>query len=42
MEDFGIRRFKFKVRFDKKKEIISKILDKEKNDIEWLEIEEVK
>lgn len=41
LEDFGIRRFKFKVSFDKKKEIISKILDKEKNDIEWLEIEEV-
>ena len=41
LDDFGIRRFKFKVSFDKKKEIISKILGKEKNDIEWLEIEEV-
>ena len=41
LEDFGISKFKFKVSYDEKKKIINKILDKEKNNIEWLEIEEV-
>ena len=41
LESMGIGRFKFKVNFDKKKKIIERILDKEKDDIEWLEIEEV-
>ena len=41
LEDFGISKFKFKVSYDEKKKIRNKILEKEKNNIEWLEIEEV-
>lgn len=40
LKDLGITRFKFKVNFSKKEEIVSKILEKEKNDLEWMEIEE--
>lgn len=41
LEELGISRFQFKVSFDDKERIVSEILKKEKNDIEWLEIEEV-
>lgn len=41
LKNMGISKFKFKVSFDEKEKIIKKILVKEKNDIEWLEIEEV-
>ena len=41
LKQFGISKFKFKVSYDEKEQIINKILKKEKNDIEWLEIEEV-
>lgn len=41
LKSMGISKFKFKVSFDEKEKIIKEILLKEKNDIEWLEIEEV-
>ncbi len=41
LEELGISKFKFKVSFDEKEKIVKEILNKEKNDIEWLEIEEV-
>ena len=41
LDEFGISKYKFKVDFFKKEDIVMKILEKEKNDIEWLEIEEV-
>ncbi len=41
LEELGISRFHFKVGFREKEEIVDKILKKETNDIEWLEIEEV-
>lgn len=41
LKEFGISKFKFKVSFDEKEKIVKEILNKEKNDIEWLEIEEV-
>lgn len=41
LEKFGIGKFKFKVSFSKKEKIVKEILNKEKEDIEWLEIEEI-
>lgn len=41
LEKYGISKFKFKVSFKKKENIIQKILENEKDDIEWLEIKNV-
>lgn len=41
LKELGISRFKFKVSFEEKEAIVSKILKQEKKDLEWLEIEEV-
>ena len=41
LEEYGIKKFRFKVSFREKEEIVSKILSDEKEDLEWLEIEEV-
>ena len=41
LESLGISKYKFKVSFEEKEKIVSEILKKEKNDIEWLEIEEI-
>ncbi len=41
LEDLGISKFKFKVSYDEKEKIVEKILKKETERIEWLEIEEV-
>ncbi len=41
LESYGIKKFNFKVSFDKKEQIKEAILKKEVNDLEWLEIEEV-
>ena len=41
LEELGISKFKFKVSFLEKEKIVNEILKREKNDIEWLEIEEV-
>lgn len=41
LEEFGIEKFHFKVSYEKKEEIVEKILEKETERIEWLEIEEV-
>ena len=41
LKNLGISKFNFKVNFNEKEKIIKEILVKEKNDIEWLEIEEV-
>lgn len=41
MKEFGISKYKFKVSYSKKEEIRNKILEKEKDKIEWLEIDSV-
>ena len=41
LADLGIRKFNFKVSYQKKEEIVKEILKRETNDIEWLEIEDV-
>jgi len=41
LKQFGIERFHFKVSYEEKEEIVEKILEKETEKIEWLEIEEV-
>lgn len=41
LEEAGIRRFRFKVSYQRKEEIIERLLKKETDDLEWLEIEEV-
>ena len=41
LNKYGIKKYRFKKSFKTKEIIIDKILDKETNDIEWLEIEEV-
>ena len=41
LESYGIKKFNFKVSFEKKEQIKEAILKKEVNDLEWLEIEEV-
>lgn len=40
LEEYGIKPYRFKVSFDKKEEITEKILEKEKEKLEWMEIEE--
>lgn len=41
LEDYGIRPYRFKVSFAKKEKIVEQILEKEKDHLEWIEIEEV-
>lgn len=41
LKENGISKYQFKVSFAEKEKIVDKILKKETNDIEWLEIEEV-
>ena len=41
LETFGIERFHFKVSYQEKEKIRAKILEKEKDMLEWLEIEEI-
>ena len=41
LKKFGIEKFNFKVSYEEKEEIVQKILKKETEKIEWLEIEEV-
>lgn len=41
LKKYGIDRLRFKVSFNEKEKIIEDILKLEKNDLEWLEIEEV-
>lgn len=41
LEKYGIKKFQFKVSFEEKEQIKKKILEKEKDNLEWLEIEEV-
>ncbi len=38
---YGIEKYHFKVNYNKKEEIINKILEKERDRIEWLEIENI-
>ena len=40
LKELGISKYKFKVSYDEKEKIESKILDKEKDLLEWIEIEE--
>ena len=41
LREFGIEKFHFKVSYQEKEKIIEKILEKETERIEWLEIEEI-
>lgn len=41
LSEFGIEKYHFKVDYDKKEEIRNKILEKERDRIEWLEIESI-
>ncbi len=41
LEEYGIKPYHFKVSFSKKEQIAEKILEKEKDRLEWMEIEEV-
>lgn len=41
LESYGIRPYRFKVSFAKKEKIAENILEKEKDHLEWMEIEEV-
>ena len=41
LKQFGIEKFHFKVSYDEKEKIVEKILKKETERIEWLEIEEI-
>lgn len=41
LKEFGLEKYHFKINYQKKEEIRNKILEKEKDIIEWLEIEEV-
>lgn len=38
---YGVKKYKHKLSFKKREEVIKKILEKEKDNLEWLEIEEV-
>lgn len=40
LEEFGISRFHFKVGFSDKEKIVNEILEKERDNLEWLSIEE--
>lgn len=41
LKKYGIKKYNFKVSYAKKEKIVNKILSDEKNDIEWLEIENI-
>ena len=41
LKEFGISKYRFRVSYDKKEEIRNKILEKEKDKIEWLEIDRI-
>ena len=41
LEEFGISKYHFKVSYDKKEKIINKILHKETDRLEWLEIDSI-
>ena len=41
LKSFGISKFKFKVSYEEKEAIVQKILEEEKDDIEWLEIKNI-
>ncbi len=41
LEEFGIQKYRFKVSYQKKEKIRDQILEKEKDVLEWLEIEEI-
>lgn len=41
LKELGIEKFHFKVNYERKEEIVEKILEKETERIEWLEIEEI-
>lgn len=41
LEEYGIKPYRFKVSFDKKEKIVEEILEKERDYLEWIEIEEV-
>ena len=41
LASLGIRKFNFKVSYQRKEQIVKEILKRETNDIEWLEIEDV-
>lgn len=41
LKEFGISKYKFRVSYAKKEEIRNKILEKEKDKIEWLEIDRI-
>ena len=41
LKEYGIEKFHFKVSYQEKEEIVEKILEKETDKLEWLEIEEV-
>lgn len=41
LEELGIKKYHFKVSYKKKEEIIKKILEKEKDRIEWIEIDNI-
>ena len=41
LASYGIKKYNFKVSFSEKEKIVNNILERQKNDIEWLEIEEV-
>ena len=40
LEEFGLKKYNFKISYEEKEKIESKILKKEKDIIEWIEIEE--
>lgn len=41
LASYGIKKYNFKVSFSEKEKIVNNILERQTNDIEWLEIEEV-
>lgn len=41
LKKYGIKKYNFKVSYAKKEKIVNKILSDEKNDIEWLEIQNI-
>lgn len=41
LKQYGIQKYHFKVSYDKKEKIIKKILEKERERIEWIEIESI-
>ncbi|MBR4619130.1 MAG: sporulation protein YqfD [Bacilli bacterium] len=41
LKEFGLEKYKFRVSYEKKEEIRNKILEKEKDKLEWLEIDNI-